>query len=64
VTEFIQPQLTSIEQHPEEMGRQACRRLLNYLEQAELPLPRGETIHIPVTLVKRDSCARAQRECR
>ncbi|HOF88192.1 MAG TPA: LacI family DNA-binding transcriptional regulator [Armatimonadota bacterium] len=58
IAEFTAPPLTSIEQHPEEIGRRACRHVIARLTA---PDPAGgdvpALIQVPPTLVIRDSCA-------
>jgi LacI family repressor for deo operon, udp, cdd, tsx, nupC, and nupG len=55
IAEFTAPPLTSVEQHPEEIGRQACRYLLAQLAQSGSPSP--VTFPISPTLIERASCA-------
>ncbi len=57
VAELTVPRLTSIEQFPEEIGRQAVALLLRRLEEEDDPCPCGETVIVQPQLVVRDSCA-------
>jgi len=57
IAELTVPRLTSIEQFPEEIGRQALALLLRRLEEGAAPSSHGETITIQPQLVVRDSCA-------
>jgi DNA-binding LacI/PurR family transcriptional regulator len=55
VAELTVPPLTSIEQFPEEIGRQAVALLLRRLDADDHSC--GETVIVPPQLVVRDSCA-------
>lgn len=53
ITNLTTPQLTSVEQHPEEIGRQALNLIINRAGAGETP---PSALTIPVRLVKRESC--------
>ncbi len=57
VAELTVPPLTSIEQFPEEIGRQAVALLLRHLKEDEQAYAPGETIIVQPQLVVRGSCA-------
>lgn len=60
VAALLTPTLTSFEQHPEEVGRQAFRLFRRRLaaEEQDEPMP-YHSLAIPPTLQPRDSCAEA-----
>ena len=58
LSEFLLPGLSSVEQHPEEIGTAACRLLLRRITEEETEkafVP--QTMAIPAALCLRDSCA-------
>jgi DNA-binding LacI/PurR family transcriptional regulator len=61
-SELIRPHLTSIEQHPEEIGHRAIDLLLRRLLEDPAARPPVEMIYQQSTLVIRDSCARPPKQ--
>jgi DNA-binding LacI/PurR family transcriptional regulator len=57
-SEWITPALSTIEQHPEQIGRAAVSLLLRRIQSGEHPgaVP-PESIMMPVTILERESCA-------
>ncbi|MHB0934803.1 MAG: LacI family DNA-binding transcriptional regulator [Armatimonadota bacterium] len=58
LNDFLLPGLTSIEQHPEEIGKAACRLLLQRVTEEDADREfTPTTLTIPAKLFPRDSCA-------
>ena len=61
-SELLTPTLTSFEQHPETVGAEACRLLLQRIQNQQDPLSSVPTaIAIKPTLIPRESCTRCPR---
>ncbi|MHB9025292.1 MAG: LacI family DNA-binding transcriptional regulator [Armatimonadota bacterium] len=65
LVETVDPQITTLEQHPALLGRQALELLLRRINAQELPgAISPQTIAIPPTLVPRASCGPPRRALR
>lgn len=52
----LNPQLTTVDQHPDEIGRQAVQLLLRRIVEKRLDIPwEPETVYVPTTLLVRGS---------
>ena len=56
LSNFLRPRLTTIDQQPYQLGRQAAAMLLRRIADNQAPYTHGQTYLAPVKLLERDSC--------
>ncbi|MHB9131801.1 MAG: LacI family DNA-binding transcriptional regulator [Armatimonadota bacterium] len=58
LVEYLIPSLTTLEQHPKDIGRRAFDLLFSRMQSVDVPAEQPEEhLYVPTTLIKRSSCS-------